>query len=87
MDLIGIGKAITSSIDIVADKFFVDAREKEAFRLEALKMQQEGEFKQIETQLSVILAEAKSNDKWTSRARPGFLYVIYVIILAGSNTG
>lgn len=33
--------------------------------------------------ISVALAEAQSSDKWTSRARPSFMYVIYVIILAG----
>lgn len=33
--------------------------------------------------IAVSLAEAQSADKWTSRARPTFMYVIYVIILAG----
>lgn len=35
----------------------------------------------IETRLSAILAEAQSGDPWTSRARPAFLYVIYILIL------
>lgn len=33
--------------------------------------------------IGVALAEAQSQDKWTSRARPSFMYVIYIIILAG----
>ncbi len=31
--------------------------------------------------ISVALAEAQSSDKWTSRARPSFLYVMYTMIL------
>lgn len=81
MDITGIGKAVGSIVDTVADKFFVDATEKEKFKLEAAKMQQEGEFKKIEHQMSAILAEARSQDKWTSRARPSFMYVMYILIL------
>lgn len=29
-----------------------------------------------------FLAEAQSNDKWTSRARPSFMYVFYIVILS-----
>lgn len=31
-------------------------------------------------QLSAIMAEAQSSDPWTSRARPAFLYVFYIIL-------
>ena len=34
-----------------------------------------------------ILAEASSTDPWTSRARPSFLYVIYVMILMSIPMG
>lgn len=34
-----------------------------------------------EVQLSAIVAEAQSKDPWTSRARPSFLYIIYIVIL------
>ena len=81
MDMTGIGTAITGVINTAADKFFVDAKDKEAFKLEALKLQQQGEFKAQEIQLSAILAEAKSNDPWTSRARPSFLWCFYIILL------
>ena len=33
------------------------------------------------TRLSVMVAEASSPDKWTSRARPSFLYVMYILLL------
>lgn len=45
------------------------------------------EDKQLETRMSAILAEAKSSDPWTSRARPSFLYVFYVMILASIPMG
>lgn len=35
-----------------------------------------------QTRVSVMLAEASSQDKWTSRARPAFLYNFYFILLA-----
>ena len=36
----------------------------------------------IETaRLSVMQAEASSSDKWTSRARPGFLYLFYLVVI------
>jgi hypothetical protein len=87
MDVTGIGTAITGAIDTVADKFFVDANQKQAFKLKALELQQQGEFKAQEIQLSAILAEAKSSDPWTSRARPSFLWVIYIMILCGIPMG
>jgi hypothetical protein len=87
MDLLGIGKTVLGAVDTVADKFFVDAADKEKFKLEALKMAQEGKFKQAEVQLSAIITEAQSKDKWTSRARPSFMYVMYLLILTAIPMG
>jgi hypothetical protein len=36
-----------------------------------------------ELKLSAIIMEAKSQDKWTSRARPSLMYVIYLYLLMG----
>ena len=63
------------------DKIFPDPEQKAKAQLELLKMQQDGELDQIKTQLSAIMAEAQSADPWTSRARPSFLYVVYVLLL------
>lgn len=65
----------------LVDKLFPDPEQKAKAQLELLQMQQNGELKQIETQLSAILAEAQSADPWTSRARPSFLYVVYILLL------
>ena len=45
------------------------------------------EDKVLATKMSAILAEAKSSDPWTSRARPSFLYVMYALILASIPMG
>jgi hypothetical protein len=37
--------------------------------------------------LQAIVAEANSSDPWTSRARPSFLYVMYVLLLASLPMG
>ena len=68
-------------------KIFANKDDQEKAKIELFKMQQDGEFKELEIQLSAIVAEAKSNDKWTSRARPGFLYVMYFMILISFPMG
>lgn len=77
MDLIG--KAI--------DRFVPDPQAAAAAKLEMYKAQQSGEFKAIEIAMSAILAEANSADPWTSRARPSFLYVVYIMLLMGIPMG
>jgi len=44
-------------------------------------------LQEVQSQLSPILAEAQSTDPWTSRARPSFMYVIYVLLLASLPMG
>lgn len=72
------------------DKFIPDPEQKAKAKLNMLQMQQDGEFKQLEVAMSAIVAEAKSKDKWTSRARPSFLYLMYLLIglcVAGGIVG
>ncbi len=63
------------------DKVFPDPEQKAKAQLELLKLQQSGDLDEMKTQLSAIIAEAQSTDPWTSRARPSFLYVVYVLLL------
>ena len=65
----------------VIDRVVPDPKAREEAKLQMVKLAQEGKFKQAEQQLSVIMAEAQSKDPWTSRARPAFLYVVYLLIL------
>ena len=73
------------------DKIFPDkiAQENERAKatLELLSLQNDFEIKQQTTQLSAIIAEAQSVDPWTSRARPSFLYVIYIMLIFGLPMG
>ena len=81
---------VSSIFDIggkILDKFFPDPAERARKEIELLQMQQTGELKELETRMSAILAEANSEDPWTSRARPSFLYVIYVMILMAIPMG
>lgn len=63
-------------------RFFPDPEQKAKAELELLQMQSNGELKALEARFSAITAEAQSEDKWTSRARPSFMYVFYFVILS-----
>ncbi|MEW4467924.1 holin family protein [Parasphingorhabdus sp. JC815] len=65
----------------IIDKIIPDKDARDRAKLELLKMEGSQELEQIRVQMSAILAEARSNDPWTSRARPSFLYVMYLLLL------
>jgi hypothetical protein len=69
------------------DKLFTSDAEKKAAQLELLKLEQAGELEELKTQMSAILAEASSADPWTSRARPSFMYVMYLLFLTAIPMG
>ncbi|HEV2567344.1 holin family protein [Sphingomonas sp.] len=63
------------------DKLIPDPKARDAAKLELLRLQGSQELETVKAQLSAIVAEAQSPDPWTSRARPSFLYVMYVLLL------
>jgi len=63
------------------DKLFPDPEQKAKAQLELLRMERDGDLEEVKVSLSAILAEAQSADPWTSRARPSFLYVVYILLL------
>ncbi|OBX18617.1 hypothetical protein A9995_11725 [Erythrobacter sp. QSSC1-22B] len=63
------------------DKLIPDKEARARAKLELLQMEGTQELRTIEARLAAIVAEAGSEDPWTSRARPSFLYVIYVLLL------
>jgi Holin of 3TMs, for gene-transfer release len=63
------------------DKIIPDPKAREAAKLELLRLEGSQELDRIKTQMAAVLAEAESPDPWTSRARPSFLYVMYVLLL------
>ena len=77
---------ITSIIDKVGNLFPSD-KEKNDAKILLLQAEQNGELEAVKVQLSAILSESQSADPWTSRARPSFMYVIYLLILMGIPMG
>lgn len=65
----------------IIDRVIPDREAREKAKLELLKLEGTQEMQLVEARLSAIVAEANSPDPWTSRARPGFLYVMYAMIL------
>ena len=86
MDITGLGAVFDFGTKII-DKLFPDKTEAEKLKLAMLQQQQAGEFKDLEMRFSAIVAEANSQDPWTSRARPSFMYVMYALLLASLPMG
>ncbi|MBL8655975.1 MAG: holin family protein [Altererythrobacter sp.] len=73
--------SLVAPIVSIIDKVIPDKAARERAKLELLQLQGTQEMQLVEARLSAIVAEAQSADPWTSRARPGFLYVMYLLIL------
>lgn len=73
--------SLIAPIASIIDKVIPDPAQRDKAKLELLQLQGTQQMAQVQTQLSAIVAEANSTDPWTSRARPSFLYVMYVMLL------
>ena len=74
-------EAVIGPIAKLLDKIIPDPEARDRAKLELIKVQGSQEMLALETQMKAIVAEANSADPWTSRARPSFLYVMYVMLL------
>ena len=74
-------ETLIGPIASIIDKIIPDKEARAKAKLELIKLEGTQEMKLIEARLAAIVAEAQSKDPWTSRARPSFLYVMYVMIL------
>ena len=79
--------ALIGPIASIIDKIIPDKEAQAKAKIELLTLQGSQELKMLETQLQAIVAEANSPDPWTSRARPSFLYVMYVLLLTALPMG
>lgn len=77
----GLLDGIIGPIAGIIDKIIPDPKARDEAKLKLLELQGSQELEQIKTQMTAIIAEAQSTDPWTSRARPGFLYVMYALLL------
>ena len=73
--------AIIGPVAGLIDKIIPDPHAREAAKLELLRLEGTQELDRIKAQMAAVVAEAGSPDPWTSRARPSFLYVMYVLLL------
>ncbi len=80
-------QALITPIFSLLDKVIPDEKAREAAKLQLMQHEGQQALQEIQAQLSPILAEAQSADPWTSRARPSFMYVIYVLLLASLQMG
>lgn len=80
-------ETLIGPITSIIDKVIPDKEARERAKLELLKLEGTQEMQLIEARLSAIVAEANSTDPWTSRARPSFLYVMYVLLLTALPMG
>lgn len=79
----GIGQLVRSLRAAITGKEPIDATK--AAEL-ALKIQ-ELETNIENARMNVVIAESQSQDKWTSRGRPMFLYVMYIMLLSSIPMG
>ncbi len=73
--------ALIAPITHIIDKIIPDPAARAQAKLQLLQLQGSQDMDMLGAQMAAIIAEEKSPDPWTSRARPSFLYVMYVIIL------
>lgn len=74
-------EALIGPIVSIIDKVIPDKAARDKAKLELLQLQGSQDLSEINARLSAIVAEANSRDPWTSRARPSFLYVMYLLLL------
>jgi len=74
-------ETLIGPITSIIDKIIPDKEARAKAKLELIKLEGSQEMNLIEARLQAIVAEANSQDPWTSRARPSFMYVMYLMIL------
>ena len=72
---------IIGPVAALIDKIIPDPAAREAAKRELVRLEGTQELERVKAQMAAVLAEAGSPDPWTSRARPSFLYVMYVLLL------
>ncbi|GAA4644176.1 hypothetical protein GCM10023115_21360 [Pontixanthobacter gangjinensis] len=80
-------ESLIGPIASLIDKIIPDKEARAKAKLELLALEGTHELQSIEARLAAIVAEANSKDPWTSRARPSFLYVMYILLLTALPMG
>ncbi|MFM6950393.1 MAG: holin family protein [Novosphingobium sp.] len=69
---------LIAPVTAVLDSIIPDKRGRDRAKLRLLRLHGSAE---LEARLSALAAEASNGDRWVSRARPTFLYVMYLLLL------
>lgn len=80
-------ESLIGPIASIIDKIIPDREARARAKIALVELEGTHEMQQIEARLSAIVAEANSSDPWTSRARPSFLYVMYILLLTALPMG
>jgi hypothetical protein len=88
--MFGIDDAVVAASSLVTaaiNKVWPDPTDKAKAEAITIQAASDAALATMKQSMSVMLAEASSSDKWTSRARPSMMYVMYVMILASIPMG
>ena len=77
----------TKLIDTIWPDKIAQAAQRDQATLALLQVKNDAAVKEMTASLSAIVAESQSADPWTSRARPSFMYVIYILMLTAIPMG
>lgn len=73
--------AVGNTLNNVIDKIWPNPTDEAAAQVAVLKATSDAAVAQLVAANQAAVAEASSADPWTSRARPSFMYVMYILIL------
>lgn len=85
--MLGMAPILLKFGEKLIDRFVPDPVERDKAKADLRRAEMDGEFRELELQASMIIAEAQSKDPWTSRARPSFLYVVYFYLVSAVPFG
>lgn len=78
---------VSKLLDDVLGRVFPDPTAESTAKVALIKATSDAALAGLQQQMSIMLAEANSGDKWTSRARPSMMYVMYVLMLGSLPMG
>lgn len=78
---------VLSSVTSIIDKVIPDPGQKAELKAQMEQALLNADLQKEVKRYEAIVAEANSEDKWTSRARPSFMYVMYILLLTSIPYG
>jgi hypothetical protein len=76
-----IAGSLLGPLSAVLDRVIPDPAARDQAKLKLIELEGAHELEATRAQIEAVLADARSADPWTARARPGFLYVMYALLL------